>query len=138
MALGEKYSWTQTSKQITIFVPLLSTITRKDVVCTLSPTCLILGINGEKPVIDGLLKNAVDPDDSRWDIEEVDGKLFLRAVIQKAEEKIIWNSLLNSLKICQKCGVSAYKMKSCPTCTWFGLKWLVEPLKKNFDPPHYN
>ncbi len=122
---AELYSWTQTSEQITIFMPIRALIKGRDIIYKLTPTTLILGIKGEQPVIDGLMFNAVKPDDSWWEIDTVDGKRFVKAVIQKVAEHEQWKVLFKCLKLCNYCGERAPRMSKCRLCSQrFNLKWL--------------
>jgi hypothetical protein len=97
MEVHATYTWTQTQKQITIFMPILAKIKSRDIVYTLTTTSLILGIKGETPAIDGLMINTVKPGDSWWEIEVVNGKRSVKAVIRKDADDKMWNYLLKSL-----------------------------------------
>ena len=126
MTAEDLYSWTQTSEQITIFMPICTAIKPRDILYELTPTTLTLGVKGEQPVIDGLMYNAVRTDESWWEIDTVDGKRSVKLMIQKETQREQWKVLLKCLKLCSYCGESAPRMKKCRICIkQFNLKWLA-------------
>ena len=96
MAGDKGYTWSQTDKDVTIIMPIEAAIKSKDIVHKLVPKSLTLGIKGQTPLIDGELLNTAKPDDSLWEIDTVDGKRVVKAVLRKAVEYNQWEYLLKS------------------------------------------
>lgn len=48
---GEKYSWEQTLKDLTIYVPVPAAVKSKDIVCDIDNLHIKFGVKGRPPVI---------------------------------------------------------------------------------------
>ena len=96
MAGDKGYTWTQTDKDVTITMPIEAAIKSKDIVYKLAPKTLTMGIKGKEPLIDGELLGTAKPDDSIWEIDTVDGKRVVKAVLRKAVEYNRWEYLLKA------------------------------------------
>ncbi len=99
MADDKGYTWTQTDKDVTIIMPIDAAIKSKDIVHKLAPKALTLGIKGRTPLIDGELMNTAKPDDSLWEIDTVESKRVVKAVLRKAVEYSRWEFLLKAENI---------------------------------------
>jgi hypothetical protein len=90
----EGYEWTQGDKDISILIPIDESIKAKDVNYKLTPRNLVLGIKNRAPLIEGELFSKVKPDDSYWEIDEVNGKRTIRTLLQKDTVSFSWKSLM--------------------------------------------
>ena len=90
------YTWTQTDKDVTIIMPIEAAIKGKDILHKLTPKTLTLGIKGKTPLIDGELMSTAKPDDSLWEIDTVEGKRVVKAILRKAVEYNRWEFLLKA------------------------------------------
>jgi hypothetical protein len=92
-----KYTWAQTDTEVTITMPVEREIKGKDIVFKLSPNSLVLGIKGQKPVIEGELFCLTKPDDSTWELDTVDGaQRAVKVLLFKRQEYRHWDCILKS------------------------------------------
>uniref|UniRef100_A0A7S3D8W8 CS domain-containing protein n=1 Tax=Palpitomonas bilix TaxID=652834 RepID=A0A7S3D8W8_9EUKA len=62
----DNYVWTQTLQDLEVRFRIPLNIKTKDIVSSITPTKLSLGIKGETALIDGTLDDRIDPDESFW------------------------------------------------------------------------
>ena len=90
----KKYTWAQTDFDVTISMPIESSIKGKDIIFNFTGVSLALGIKGQDLVIDGELLNLAKPDESTWEIETADGQRIVKAVLVKAQPYRNWECIL--------------------------------------------
>ncbi|QDZ20495.1 cyclophilin-type peptidyl-prolyl cis-trans isomerase domain [Chloropicon primus] len=102
------YTYKDEGSELTIVMPIGSTIKGKDIDYQLKTKTLRLGVKGSEPTIDEALWGSSKPDDSYWQIDTVDGKRSVVVTIEKAQG-MPWEYLLKSedlppdTTITQKC-----------------------------------
>lgn len=67
--LGPNYYWTQTLKDLTVYVDVGKGTRGKDVKCSIQPRKIYLSVKGA-PLLDGLLDESVKTEDSMWTIAD--------------------------------------------------------------------
>ena len=67
--VGPGYWWTQSLSETTVYVEIPATATSRDIVCSILPTKLSVGINGAPLIIDGTLGGTVRPRDCVWNLD---------------------------------------------------------------------
>lgn len=102
MGNPKPYSWDQTAEEVHINIPIEAAIKGKDVVFTLAPNSLKVGIKGQPLLIDDELIGTVKTDDSLWEIDSVDGKRCLVVTLVKAKGEQ-WDFLLKSEDVPPDC-----------------------------------
>lgn len=65
----DKYSWTQTLEEVTMFVKLPDNITSKQLDIQMKASSLKIGVKGQAPIIDGPLHKKIKTGDSLWTLE---------------------------------------------------------------------
>uniref|UniRef100_A0AC34QHL9 CS domain-containing protein n=1 Tax=Panagrolaimus sp. JU765 TaxID=591449 RepID=A0AC34QHL9_9BILA len=68
----EHYQWTQTLAEIEMRVPMKASFPLKGshIICTVNKRHLVVGLKGEKPILDGQLSEDIKPDSFTWVIED--------------------------------------------------------------------
>jgi hypothetical protein len=95
-AESSPYTWSQTDQDVTIIMPVESSMKGKDINCKIAPGSLTLGIKGRDPVLDGELSNLCKIDDSSWELETQNGQRSVKIILIKVQEYRHWNSILKS------------------------------------------
>eukprot|EP00291_Cryptomonas_curvata_P031338 CAMPEP_0172206688 /NCGR_PEP_ID=MMETSP1050-20130122/33368_1 /TAXON_ID=233186 /ORGANISM="Cryptomonas curvata, Strain CCAP979/52" /LENGTH=273 /DNA_ID=CAMNT_0012885821 /DNA_START=38 /DNA_END=856 /DNA_ORIENTATION=- len=90
------YEWSQGDKEVSILIPIDESRRAKDVIYKLTPRKLVLGFTNQAPLIDGELFSKVKPDDSFWEIDEVNGKRTIRTILQKDTAYLSWEYLMKA------------------------------------------
>lgn len=65
----DKYRWTQTLEEVTIYVNLPDNVTTKQLDVKLMPSKLRVAVKGQDPIIDGEWHKKIKVDDSIWTLE---------------------------------------------------------------------
>ena len=65
----DKYTWTQTLKEMTMYILLPNETTAKQVLVETGPTKVKVQIKGQSPIIDGKFPNKIKNDETIWTIE---------------------------------------------------------------------
>jgi|Transcript_3167 cyclophilin family peptidyl-prolyl cis-trans isomerase len=94
MSEKKEYSWTQTSSEVTVVIPIGADVKSKMVAFSCTGGRLTVGVKGQDPVIDDILMNNVDVDESYWEIDS-DGPRTLNVVLLKKDSET-WAYLLKS------------------------------------------
>ena len=96
-ASAEKaFDWKQDEKEISILIPIDESLKAKDIDYKLTPRTLLLGFKKSKPLIEGELFAKVKPDDSIWEIDEVNGKRTIRTILRKDKIYETWEYLMKA------------------------------------------
>jgi hypothetical protein len=70
----ERYYWTQTLKEVTVFIDIVEPNVRgKDVQCVIKPRQISLSVRGQE-YLNGEMEDAVKVDESMWTMVTADGK----------------------------------------------------------------
>eukprot|EP00878_Enallax_costatus_P004789 GHUV01005040.1.p1 GENE.GHUV01005040.1~~GHUV01005040.1.p1 ORF type:complete len:326 (+),score=97.63 GHUV01005040.1:124-1101(+) len=85
-----RYSWTQSLSEVNVNVPVGAGIKAKQLAVVIKKQHLTVGVKGQEPVIDGILSEAIKPDDCMWNL--VDGVVEL--TLTKVEGMHWWKSVL--------------------------------------------
>jgi len=97
MAGDKGYTYKDDGREVIVVMPIASSIKGKDVDYVLKAKTLRLGIKGNTdPVIDEELFSGARPDDSYWEIDQVDGKRSVVVTIVKSQGGVSWEYLLKS------------------------------------------
>ena len=97
MAGDKGYTYKDDGSEVIVVMPIASSVKAKDVDYVLKAKTLRLGIKGNKdPVIDEELFSGARPDDSYWEIDQVDGKRSVVVTIVKSQGGVSWEYLLKS------------------------------------------
>lgn len=62
----ERYSWTQTLRDVSILAPVRAGLRGRDINCTITATHISFGVRGEPPIVDATLHKPVVADDCMW------------------------------------------------------------------------
>ena len=92
---AKPYSFDQNDTELHVLLPLAAAYKAKDVVFSLSPNSLTLGIKGQPPVIDEALWGTVKRDDSLWEVDTRGGERVVVVTLAKATPAT-WDFLLKS------------------------------------------
>ncbi|KAE8716217.1 HSP20-like chaperones superfamily protein isoform 2 [Hibiscus syriacus] len=94
----ENYSWTQTLEEVTVSVPVPSGTSSRFVVFDIKKNRLKVRLEGQPPVIDGELFQAVKPEECYFDelVEEneTDDNLSISIIVTKRNQMEYWESLV--------------------------------------------
>lgn len=88
----EKYRWTQTLKEVTMYIQLPKGTKSRQVNVSYTPTNLTVGIQGQAPLIDGKLTNRIHCDNSTWMFEAEDSMVTIE--LSKVEGMSWWEGVL--------------------------------------------
>lgn len=86
-AYSEKYSWSQSIKDVDVKIPVGPEIKKgKDVIVDIQPNRLKVAFASDKdsPIVDGILTNPIVKDDSYWNLQPGEA---IYIWLQKAKEK---------------------------------------------------
>ena len=67
--ITDRYYWTQTIYETTVYIELPLGTSSRDVLCSITPSRLSVGLKGEAPVLDGALPYKINASDSMWNLE---------------------------------------------------------------------
>eukprot|EP00927_Polykrikos_kofoidii_P071700 TRINITY_DN67938_c0_g1_i1.p1 TRINITY_DN67938_c0_g1~~TRINITY_DN67938_c0_g1_i1.p1 ORF type:complete len:136 (-),score=32.81 TRINITY_DN67938_c0_g1_i1:56-415(-) len=79
---NEKYTWTQNPNEIVITLPVDAAVKSADVGFKVTPHTVSLSVLGVKQ-FEGDLKKEVNPDESTWNLESVDGRRCVVVILEK-------------------------------------------------------
>jgi len=89
----EKYKWVQTLEEVTVYVPVPSTIKGKDVVCDIEAEHIKVGIKGQEFVMDAKLHKRVDTDECYWTMSSDSTGKLIEILLQKTNKMEWWNCI---------------------------------------------
>ena len=90
----DKYRWTQTLEEVTVYVPLPDGITSKQLDVQMKSTTLKIGLKGQAPIIDGPLHKKIKASDSLWTLETDGPKRTLQLTFVKVDGMNWWNCVI--------------------------------------------
>ncbi|CAM6043927.1 unnamed protein product [Sphagnum compactum] len=88
---GEKYSWTQTLSEVTVYVHMPLETKSKTVFCEIKKKHLMAGIKGQSPLVEGELSATVKPNDCFWSLE--DGRT-VSVLLTKCNQMEWWKNVI--------------------------------------------
>ncbi|CAM6008581.1 unnamed protein product [Sphagnum balticum] len=88
---GEKYSWTQTLSEVTVYVHMPLETKSKTVFCEIKKKHLMAGIKGQAPLVEGELSATVKPNDCFWSLE--DGRT-VSVLLTKCNQMEWWKNVI--------------------------------------------
>ncbi len=90
----DKYRWSQTLEEVTVFVKLPDNITSKQLDIQMKPSSLKVGIKGQPPIIDGPLYKKIKTSESLWTLETDGAKRTLQLTFVKVDGMNWWNCII--------------------------------------------
>lgn len=111
--IGPNYYWTQTLKDVTLYVDIAKAIRGKDVKCIMTPTKLSLQVKEEK-ILDGKLDDTIAVEDSMWTISST-GDTDLPQVVISLEKcrKTWWKSVIEGHPEIDTSKVLLFNIRAC-------------------------
>eukprot|EP00658_Telonema_sp_P-2_P080534 TRINITY_DN802_c0_g1_i4.p1 TRINITY_DN802_c0_g1~~TRINITY_DN802_c0_g1_i4.p1 ORF type:complete len:318 (+),score=132.22 TRINITY_DN802_c0_g1_i4:135-1088(+) len=103
----DKYKWVQTLEEVTIYIPVPSTVSGKLVVCDIAAEHIKVGVKGQSEmVIDAKLHKRVDVDECYWTLDSGSKGKTIEILLQKTNKMEWWNAIaegeqeINTKKVC--------------------------------------
>lgn len=90
----DKYRWTQTLEELTVYVKLPDSITSKQLDVQIKSKHLKVGVKGQQPLIDGELHKKIKADDSLWTLESDGASRTLQLSLQKVDNMSWWSCVI--------------------------------------------
>ena len=90
----DKYRWTQTLEEVTIYIYLPDNITSKQLDVQMKPSSLKIGVKGQPLLIDGTLPKKIKTSESLWTLESDGPKRTLQMTLVKVDGMNWWNSVI--------------------------------------------
>lgn len=87
--IGENYYWTQTLKDVTVYIDTASGIRGKDVKCVIKPQSLSVEVRGES-LLNGALEDVVKAQESMWTISSTTDQALQQIVITLDKTRPTW------------------------------------------------
>jgi len=96
-----KYSWAPVAHgdelaELRVVIPIEDTVKAKDCDISIGKKKLKAGVKGQDPIIDDDFFKEVEPDDSSWEIDKVDGKRSIVLTIAKKSKWDQWEYLVKA------------------------------------------
>lgn len=90
----EKYRWTQTLEEVTVYVPLPDNVASRQLDVQMKAQQLKIGLKGQTPIIDGALHKKIKTADSLWTLETDGPKRILQMTLVKVDGMNWWNCVI--------------------------------------------
>ena len=90
----EKYRWTQTLEEVTVFVWLPDGVSSKQLDVQMKAQHLKIGLKGQAPLIDGPLHKKIKTGESLWTLEADGAKRTLQLTLCKVDAMNWWNCII--------------------------------------------
>jgi hypothetical protein len=90
----DKYKWTQTLEEVTVFVWLPDNVSSKQLDVQFKAQHLKIGLKGQTPLIDGALHKKIKTGDSLWTLEADGAKRTLQLTLSKVDAMNWWSSVI--------------------------------------------
>lgn len=87
--IGENYYWTQTLKDVTVYIDTAAGLRGKDVKCVIKPQSLLVDVRGET-LLNGALEDVVKTQESMWTISSATGEQLQQIVITLDKTRPTW------------------------------------------------
>jgi len=96
-----KYSWAPVAQgdeeaELRVVIPVEDTVKAKDCDISIGKKKLKAGVKGQEPIIDDAFFKEVEPEDSSWEIDTVDGKRSIVLTIAKKSKWDQWEYLVKA------------------------------------------
>jgi len=89
---NDKYSWTQTSNELELRIPLQEGTSARQLNVDLKKETLLVGVKGSEPIINGKLHSRINPSECFWDVE--DTKLLVVTLQKENKREELWNCVV--------------------------------------------
>lgn len=92
----EKYSWTQTLKEVNVSFPVPKGIKGKDVVFSISKHKLKVGLRNQDPIVNGDLQEEIKTDEATWTLEDSPGNegRQINVYFEKKNQMNWWTTIM--------------------------------------------
>lgn len=87
--IGENYYWTQTLKDVTVYIDTATGVRGKDVKCVIKAQSLLVEVRGE-PLLNGTLEDVVKTQESMWTISSTTDRALQQIVITLDKTRPTW------------------------------------------------
>lgn len=90
---NDNYRWTQTLKEVSVFVPVRAGLRSKHLTVDYTRTKMKVGVKGEELIINGEFFNPIRTDDCTWTIEDSDDGREIAVYLVKDNQMEWWKSV---------------------------------------------
>lgn len=90
----DKYRWTQTLKEVTLYIKLPQGTTPRAVDVKFTPETLYVGVKGQAPHMEGKLVKRIHVDNSTWMFEREEDHSLITIELSKVENMSWWEGVL--------------------------------------------
>jgi flagellar biosynthesis GTPase FlhF len=90
----DKYRWTQTLEEVTVYVPLPDNIASRNLDVVIKAQALKIGVKGQPAIIDGPLHKKIKTGDCLWTLETDGPKRMLQLTLIKVDQMNWWSCVI--------------------------------------------